>query len=66
MPRKGYTGVTIKREIYDRLKKYYDLHKDELAKKGINSFTAFIQMTAFHYIDEAEASLKKTSRETTG
>ena len=42
MPKKGYKTVTIKQETYDKMFSEYEVQKDELKFKGINTFSAYV------------------------
>jgi hypothetical protein len=42
MPGKGYTTITIPKQIYDKWHKRYEDQKEELYEKGVRSFSAYI------------------------
>ncbi len=41
-PKKGLKTITVKTEIYDYFNNEYLKVKDEYAKKGVNSFSAYL------------------------
>jgi len=51
---KDYTALSLRRDIYEDFKAYYEKHKESFKRKGINSFTSFIQMCVYHYMETFE------------
>ena len=44
MPKPGWTSITIKSELYERIRAEYHVHKRDLAKVGIHSTSSFAEM----------------------
>ncbi|KAG2474897.1 MAG: hypothetical protein ACE1YX_03590 [Nitrosopumilaceae archaeon] len=42
MPKAGFKSITISESIYDRFYDVFDKNKQELSRKGVNSFAGYI------------------------
>ena len=42
MPKAGFKSITLSESVYDRFQEVYEQSKDELALKGIKSFSGYV------------------------
>ena len=42
MPKAGFKSITVSETVYDRFQKVYQSSKDDLAMKGVNSFSGYV------------------------
>ncbi len=42
MPKAGFKSITISESVYDRFYDVFDKNKQELSRKGVNSFAGYI------------------------
>ena len=42
MPKSGFKSITVSENTYDRFQKVYKQNKNDLATKGVNSFSGYI------------------------
>jgi len=42
MPKAGFKSITVSEGVYDRFHEVYQSSKDDLAMKGINSFSGYV------------------------
>ena len=42
MPKAGYKSITVKDDVYDRCKSYYEENRETLQYVGVTSFTGFM------------------------
>lgn len=42
MPKAGFKSITVSESVYDRFYNVYEKSKEELALKGVNSFSGYI------------------------
>ena len=54
MPPKGHKSVTIPDELYDKLWQKWQKSKDELKRKGVNSFSSFVSQYLWRVMDELD------------
>ncbi len=47
MPLKGYTAITVPKEFYSDIKRFYVKNRNALRKRGITSFSACIQSLVY-------------------
>ena len=54
MPYKGFKSITMREEDYDHFMELWENQKDELMKKGIRSFSAFVTRLLYEAIEREE------------
>ncbi len=42
MPKAGFKSITVSENTYERFQKVYEQSKNDLATKGVNSFSGYI------------------------
>ena len=51
MPKSGFKSVTIRTEVMDDAKVEYHKQKKELKEKGIFSFSSFVTVIIYNYLE---------------
>ena len=54
MPYKGHKSVTLREEDYNFFWSLWEKQKEELKKKGVRSFSAFVTMKLYEAIERDE------------
>ena len=54
MPKKGFKSITVADNIYDRLYKHYESHREELTVHGIFSFSGYVTNLLFQSIHDQD------------
>lgn len=52
MPPRGFKTITLPRDIVDSLKEEWEKRRSHLRKKGVRSFSGFLAMVFYEYIEE--------------
>ena len=42
MPKAGFKSITVSENVYDRFYEVYDKSRDDLAMRGVNSFSGYV------------------------
>ena len=42
MPKAGFKSITVSENVYDKFQQVYQKSKDDLAMKGVNSFSGYV------------------------
>lgn len=51
MPYKGHKSITVRDEDYEYFWRLWQSKKDELRKKGVRSFSAFVTMKLYEALE---------------
>ena len=44
MPKAGFKSITLSEAVYDRFYEVYQTNKDQLSRKGVNSFSGYVTL----------------------
>jgi hypothetical protein len=58
MPPKGFRTITVPEDVYDYFWQEWTKRKQECAKKGIRSFSAFVTTMVYEMLDERKKKSK--------
>lgn len=52
MPPPGFGSITMPQDIIDYFREEWEQQKGELRKKGVTTFTGFLTMMLYEYIEQ--------------
>lgn len=55
MPKKGYRGTTLPKEVVDEIEEFLRLHRDRLKKMGIKKISHVLERAWYVYKDHLES-----------
>lgn len=60
MPPRGFTVITVSKDLYKDAMKFLERHRDELKKVGIKSLTAWLTATLYKEMEQYENSIRQS------
>ena len=63
MPYKGYTAVTLPKEVVDEVKELIEKHREDLRKIGIKKVSHIFERAWYNYKPQLEKEINQKNKE---